>query len=202
MLYLTNINRRGGGEGGMNVNEDQTVNPEAALAQRVVQVAPDLVTVDGRRYAIALDHKQAFDREKFAARYTDILEKYDYIVGDWGYDQLRLRGFYADDNRRANKDQLIRTLQDYLLEYCNFGCAYFVLQRLDAPDKPVKKRSRGGRNQKRRGDAGRRSEAARKPYSERITKKPQVTAGKAETVAPHQPRKRHFTIHSRETNEK
>ncbi|WP_225048150.1 YutD family protein [Lacticaseibacillus kribbianus] len=229
------------------MTEQEAVNPDEEQAMRVVQVAPDMVTIDGRRYAIALDHTSAFDREKFAARYTDILDKYDYIVGDWGYDQLRLRGFYNDDNRRANKDQLIHNLQDYLLEYCNFGCAYFVLSRLDAPDKPAKKRprSRGPRRRTdarrddpqpatargaasgpapkrqegrptngRRDDAkaagsrtggrrgGNRRDAARKPYTETRSKQAQVTGGKAETVAPNQPRKRHFTIHTRETNEK
>ena len=34
------------------------------------------------------------------ARYSDILDKYDYIVGDYGYDQLRLKGFYKDSNKK------------------------------------------------------------------------------------------------------
>ncbi len=27
-------------------------------------------------------------------RFSEVLARYDYIVGDWGYEQLRLRGFF------------------------------------------------------------------------------------------------------------
>ncbi|WP_179396011.1 YutD family protein [Lacticaseibacillus absianus] len=174
---------------------EPTPQPAETPLVPVSQVAPDMITIDGRRYQIEVDHKQAFDRAKFAERYNDILDKYDYVVGDWGYDQLRLRGFYANDNRRANKDQLIRTLEDYLYEYCNFGCAYFVLARLDAPEVKPRRRTRGGsrRSSKRR---------PTKPYQDKTTQAPTVAGKHAETVAPNQPRKRHFTIRSQETNEK
>jgi hypothetical protein len=58
------------------------------------------------------------------------LARYDYIVGDWGYEQLRLKGFFEKDYRKALPDQRIVMLEDYLYEYCNFGCAYFVIQRV------------------------------------------------------------------------
>lgn len=167
--------------------------PEHKPAEPIVeilQVAPDMITVGGRRYQLVLDHKQGFVKDKFAERYMDILEKYDYIVGDWGYEQLRLRGFYKDEERRANKDQQISTLEDYLYEYCNFGCAYFVLARLDAPEAKPRRRSRGPRRR-----------PARKPYTEKTTHHVEPVAGKAETVAKNKPRKRHFTIRTRDTNE-
>ncbi|GAD12770.1 hypothetical protein GBL_0987 [Geobacillus kaustophilus GBlys] len=74
--------------------------------------------------------KNAFNEEAFRARYADILAKYDYIVGDWGYNQLRLRGFFDDHNQKATYDTKISTLSEYLYEYCNFGCAYFVLRKV------------------------------------------------------------------------
>ncbi len=37
--------------------------------------------------------------------------------------------FFDTSNRRAAPDQRIDTLEDYLYEYCNFGCAYFVIER-------------------------------------------------------------------------
>lgn len=121
---------------------------------RVVQVAPDMLTIDGRRYQVVSEYKDAVDREALNNRYDDVLAKYDYIVGDWGYDQLRLRGFYHDDNAQAAADQTISHLEDYLYEFCNFGCAYFVIERLDAPEaKPKRKRAhRGGRGRHHRPD--------------------------------------------------
>ena len=49
--------------------------------------------VGTQEYELSIDHREGFDPEALAGRYTSILSKYDYIVGDWGYDQLRLRVF-------------------------------------------------------------------------------------------------------------
>ena len=76
------------------------------------------------------DYREGFNAEKLGERYSDVLARYDYIVGDWGYEQLRLKGFFRADNRRAHPDQRIDSLEDYLYEYCNFGCAYFVIERI------------------------------------------------------------------------
>ncbi|KGX89637.1 hypothetical protein N781_07695 [Pontibacillus halophilus JSM 076056 = DSM 19796] len=90
-----------------------------------------MIEVQGKTYEIIHDEKNGFVQETLEERYSDILTKYDFIVGDWGYGQLRLRGFYDDQNPKASFDTKISTLNDYLLEYCNFGCAYFVLKRID-----------------------------------------------------------------------
>ena len=52
------------------------------------------------------------------------------------YGKLRLRGFYNDDVKKIPIDMRISYLEDYLLEYCSFGCAYFVLKNTE----PKKKR--------------------------------------------------------------
>ncbi len=166
--------------------------PVAKPLATIEPVEADLLTIDGRRYRVVNTYKQPFDLEAFAKRYTDILDKYDYIVGDWGYDQLRLKGFYDVDSRHASKDQTINTLMDYLNEYCNFGCAYFVLQRLDVPEAKPKRRPR------REGNRNRRHKRTNKPYQEKRQPNPQaVPNGHAETVGS-KPRKRHFTIRQRE----
>lgn len=90
-----------------------------------------LIELYGRKYELIENIHDAFDEEVFSERYSEILNKYDYIVGDWGYDQLRLKGFYEEDNKKASFDTKISMLDDYLYEYCNFGCAYFVLKRVD-----------------------------------------------------------------------
>jgi uncharacterized protein YutD len=89
-----------------------------------------VINVNGITYEIVQEHKDGFNDEAFKERYSEILNKYDYIVGDWGYNQLRLRGFFDDQNQRATHDTKISTLMDYLYEYCNFGCAYFVLKKI------------------------------------------------------------------------
>lgn len=89
-----------------------------------------LFELNGKFYEVIENMKDGFQEEAIKERYSDILAKYDYIVGDWGYEQLRMRGFYQDRNAKAPIDAKISTLDDYLLEYCNFGCAYFVLKKV------------------------------------------------------------------------
>lgn len=116
--------------------------------------------VEGRKYELVLNYRDGFNSEKLAERYSDILSKYDFIVADWGFDQLRLKGFYEDKNRKVPQEQRIGSLEDYLYEFCNFGCAYFVLKRT------------GGRKEK-----------TVRPKRTR-TKNTQISATKAEATKP------------------
>ncbi|MBE6183022.1 YutD family protein [Heyndrickxia ginsengihumi] len=90
-----------------------------------------MIHIHNQHYEVIKEFRDGFDEEAFRNRYSEILEKYDYIVGDWGYNQLRLRGFYDDQNPKAAFDTKISTLTEYLYEYCNFGCAYFVVQKVE-----------------------------------------------------------------------
>ncbi|WP_209125764.1 YutD family protein [Alkalihalobacillus sp. BA299] len=89
-----------------------------------------MVRVQGLSFEVIEDVRNGWNEEQFIERYSDVLNKYDYIVGDWGYSQLRLRGFFEDQNKKSNYDNKISTLSEYLYEYCNFGCPYFVLKRV------------------------------------------------------------------------
>lgn len=89
-----------------------------------------MIKVDQQYFEIIEDYRDCFDEELFATRYSDILDKYDYVVGDFGYDQVRLKGFYKDANKKAEISKRFSSIQDYILEYCNFGCPYFVLRHL------------------------------------------------------------------------
>ncbi|WP_112181745.1 MULTISPECIES: YutD family protein [Paraliobacillus] len=89
-----------------------------------------MIEVAGQQYEVIEDVKEGFQQEAFEERYSEILTKYDFIVGDWGYEQLRLKGFYDDQNPKAAFDTKISTIDDYLYEYCNFGCAYFIAKRI------------------------------------------------------------------------
>ncbi|KRL02727.1 YutD family protein [Liquorilactobacillus capillatus] len=123
------------------MNSEKKERREAQLAKKAETLkayASDIkmkneleLTIDGHPYILVKNVRNGFEIEKLKERFSQILTKYDYIVGDWGYDQLRLHGFYADDNNRGFPSQNIAHLDDYLYEYCNFGCAYFILHNLD-----------------------------------------------------------------------
>lgn len=89
-----------------------------------------MICVQNQCFELIKEERDGFNEEAFKNRYSDILNKYDFIVGDWGYSQLRLRGFFDDQNQKASYDTKISTLDEYIFEYCNFGCAYFVLKKV------------------------------------------------------------------------
>ncbi|MGX7059608.1 YutD family protein [Vagococcus humatus] len=99
--------------------------------KRVRLVGEDTVWIDEVEYKLVENYREAFQAEQVDARYSDILSRYDFIVGDIGFEQLRLKGFFSADAKKKPADTRIDTLQDYLYEYCNFGCAYFVLERVN-----------------------------------------------------------------------
>ena len=104
---------------------ETVINPED---RKIKKIDTDHISIKNEKYEIMKDYKEALDLELLEERYSDFLEKYDYIVGDMSYGKLRLRGFYNDDVKKIPIDMRISYLEDYLLEYCSFGCAYFVLK--------------------------------------------------------------------------
>lgn len=83
-------------------------------------------------YRVVTNYREGFDFFAFEQRYQEYFEKFEFIVGDWGFEQLRLRGFYQLNKRKVPREQIIDQLDDYLKEYCNFGCKYFVLAKEEA----------------------------------------------------------------------
>ena len=115
----------------------------------------DQIRSENLSFELLKNEKEAFDATVFGQRFSEILTKFDYIVGDWSNEQLRLRGFYKEERDVATMDKLSR-LDDYLLEYCSYGCAYFVLENKEPHrasfDKksPVKKAQSEEREPKKR----------------------------------------------------
>lgn len=119
------------------MTQEQEQNQEIAIydiPEAKVFVKDNIVYIDDKEYTIVENFKNALDSKSLEERYTALLQKYHYIVGDWGHEQLRLKGFYANDVKNSEEDQKIRTLQDYLREYCAFGCSYFVLELNGSPE--------------------------------------------------------------------
>ncbi|MFD2830160.1 YutD family protein [Corticicoccus populi] len=89
-----------------------------------------MITINHMNFELIENYRDAFNEEQFVEKYSEVLNKYDYIVGDIGYEKLRLAGFYRDNKKKVDRDKKYSAIQDYLFEYCNFGCAYFVLRKV------------------------------------------------------------------------
>ena len=88
-----------------------------------------IVIIDENKYEIIKEYKNGFDKEEFINKCTDYFYDFDYVVGDWAYDKLRLKGFYSDDNKKAKDFNKISSLDRYLKENCAYECKYFVAKR-------------------------------------------------------------------------
>ncbi|MDN6641156.1 MAG: YutD family protein [Tetragenococcus sp.] len=118
------------------VDDDKKEKPQKG--KEVFPINETEFMLDDRRYKLVENYRDGFDAQRLGERYSDVLAKYDYIVGDWGHEQLRLKGFFATKNRKSSPDQKINMLEDYLYEYCNFGCAYFVVECVDRANEKTK----------------------------------------------------------------
>lgn len=92
------------------------------------------IHIAGNTYELIVENRNGWNVEAFRNRYSDVLDRYDYIVGDWGYNQLRLKGFFKDGHQKATKDSAFSYVTDYINEYCNFGCAYFLLEKKNSTE--------------------------------------------------------------------
>lgn len=87
------------------------------------------VEINNIKYEIIKDYRDAFDLEEFKNKLTDYFFNYDYIVGDLAYGKLRLKGFYEDNNKNANKINKYSNLDKYIKENCAYGCKYYVAKK-------------------------------------------------------------------------
>ncbi|AZN43018.1 YutD-like domain-containing protein [Paenibacillus albus] len=88
-----------------------------------------MIHIGGRTYELIHENRNGWNFEAFRERFSEVLERYDYVIGDWGYNQLRLKGFFRDNHPKVTRESAISSMVDYINEYCNFGCAYFVLEK-------------------------------------------------------------------------
>ena len=79
-------------------------------------------------YILEKDYREAFNLDDFQKKYTDYFINYDYILGDYASDSLRLKGFNLKTNKNYNKVNDYNKINDYIDKYCNYGCKYFILK--------------------------------------------------------------------------
>lgn len=121
-------------------------NESIEVRKDIHQIDDEHIQIRNQVYQIVSNYREGFKLEAFEQRYQDYFDKFDFIVGDWGYEQLRLRGFYQVNQRKVPRDQTINFLDDYLKEYCNFGCQYFVIAKDSALEKYQQYLSRTKKN--------------------------------------------------------
>lgn len=88
-----------------------------------------IVTIKEQKFEVIKNEKEGFDASAVEERLTDYFDGYDYIVGDWAYDKLRLKGFNNKGNKLYNKFNDYNNVDKYIKENCAYGCKHFILKR-------------------------------------------------------------------------
>ena len=87
------------------------------------------ITINNINYEIIENNGDAIDIDLLAEKITDYFDGYDYIVGDWAYSKLRLKGFYDSNNKNCKEFNDIANIKDYLDNKCAYGCRWFSIKR-------------------------------------------------------------------------
>ncbi len=87
--------------------------------------------INNVKYQIEKDVNDAIDKEEIESKLTDYFNDFDYVVGDWAYSKLRLKGFYDSKNPKVSKINDIKNVDNYITDYCAYGCRYFILRKKD-----------------------------------------------------------------------
>ena len=89
----------------------------------------ETVNLENDIYEVIKNVKEGFDKEELEKKYTDYFKDCDYIVGDWAYGKLRLKGFNDDTNQNVKPWNDFSKIDDYIQNQCAYECRYFILKK-------------------------------------------------------------------------
>ena len=89
------------------------------------------VVLNNIEYDVIEDYRDCLDKNELQEKLKDVdyFDNYDYILGDYSYDKLRLKGFCNDKNKNKNVRNDYANIKKYIEEYCSYGCKYFILEK-------------------------------------------------------------------------
>lgn len=87
--------------------------------------------INGIKYELVDNYREGFDLDKVSESLTEYYSEFDYVVGDWSYNKLRLKGFFDKDNSNCKNYNNIETLNKYLENNCAYGCKWFRLRKIN-----------------------------------------------------------------------
>lgn len=86
------------------------------------------IDVNGKKYEV-IEGKDVIDTELLQEKITDYFDEFDYILGDYAYSKLRLKGFNEKTNKNFKPLNDYAKIHDYIKNNCAYGCKYFILKK-------------------------------------------------------------------------
>ncbi len=87
--------------------------------------------INNIKFNLIENYRDAFVKEELENKLTDYFDSYDYIVGDWSYGKLRLKGFCKKENQKFNKINDYNNVENYIKNDCAYNCRYFILEKIN-----------------------------------------------------------------------
>ena len=81
-------------------------------------------------YNLIKDYRDGFEEEIVKEKMTDYFNDFDYVVGDWAYSKVRLKGFYDKTNKKVKNLNNYENVEKYLVENCAPNARYFILKKI------------------------------------------------------------------------
>ena len=166
-------------------------HPMAVVAQE-----NDKLKINKQLYRILINKRDAIDLETLRRKYDPYLDQYDFIVGDVSSEHLRLKGFYKDNVRTAI-DRKVKAISDYVVEYCNPGAAYFVLELISPVHHYSKKIDTRNNSVRKRQYSNHRKLKLNNNFKKRRVHKTNFSKKKTISVRKHRGHKHSFVIKKR-----
>ena len=88
------------------------------------------VKIKDKDYALIKDYKNGFELTEVEDRWTEYFDVYDYVLGDWSYGKLRLKGFCEKSNEMFKSINDFEKIEEYIKDNCAYECRYFIIKKV------------------------------------------------------------------------
>lgn len=87
------------------------------------------IKINEKEFEIIEDYREALDKNELESKLTEYFDDYDYILGDWAYGKLRLKGFCTKENKLFKDINDYSKIEKYIKDNCAYNCRYFILKK-------------------------------------------------------------------------
>lgn len=86
------------------------------------------IVIDNKKYEVIKNYKDALDIADLEDKITEYFDDFDYILGDYAYGKVRLKGFNDKNNKNFKPLNDYSKIDDYIKNSCAYDCKYFILK--------------------------------------------------------------------------
>ena len=76
------------------------------------------IAIRDNKYEVIKDYGDTVSDTPLEEIITDYYDNFDYIVGDWAYGKVRLKGFYDKENKNCKSYNDYSNVDKYITENC------------------------------------------------------------------------------------